>query len=129
MVKHDVLERSYGGKCVNYCALKETIAKTCKRIQETRDLKDFVEKNVDNGAKCCLDSFSGRRRRGCLNFPSLGSPHGRKSEKNTHWKDPTGGAGVESWPWTARAVITEINLWCGRPPLAKGSELLRVEFY
>ena len=81
-------ERFYGDKCVNYCALKETIAKTCKPIQETRDLEDFVEKNVDNGAKCCLDSFSGRRRRGCLNFPSLGSPHGGKCDKNTLWKNP-----------------------------------------
>ena len=64
-----------GDKCVNYCALKETIAKTWKHIQKTRDLGDFV-KNIDNGAKCCLDSFSGRRRRGYLKFPSLGSPHG-----------------------------------------------------
>ena len=50
----------------------------------------FYGKNVNNGATCCLDSFSGRRRRGYLKIPSLGSPHG-KSEKNTHWKDFRGG--------------------------------------
>ena len=51
----------------------------------------FCGKNVDNGAKCCLDSFSGRRRSEYLKFPSLRSPHGGKSEKNTHWKDPRAG--------------------------------------
>ena len=50
MVKHDTLEWFYGDKCVNYCALKETIAKTCKHIQRTRDLGDFVEKHVYTGA-------------------------------------------------------------------------------
>ena len=30
IVEHDVLERFYGDKCVDYCVLKETIAKTCK---------------------------------------------------------------------------------------------------
>ena len=64
----------YGDKCVNYRALKETIAKTCKHIPKTQDLGNCVEKNADNGATCCLDSFSGRP--GYLNFPSLGSPHG-----------------------------------------------------
>ena len=33
--------------------------------------------------KCCLDSFSGRCRRGYLKFPSLGSPHVGEWEK-TH---------------------------------------------
>ena len=47
--------------------------------------------NADNGVKCCLDSFSVRGPRGYSNFPSLGSPQARKSEKNTHWKDPRGG--------------------------------------
>ena len=45
IVKHDVLERFYADKCVNYCALKETIAKTCKHIQKTQDLGDFVKEN------------------------------------------------------------------------------------
>ena len=44
IVRHDVLERFYGDKCVNYRALKETIPKTCKRIQKTRDVRDFVGK-------------------------------------------------------------------------------------
>ena len=41
IVKHDVLERFYGDKCVNYCVLKETIA---KRHEKTWDLGDFVGK-------------------------------------------------------------------------------------
>ena len=61
--------------------------KHANTLQKTRDLEDFVEKNADNGAKCRLDSFSGRRRRGCLKFPSLGSPHG---EENI--KQPLGGS-------------------------------------
>ena len=44
IVKHYALEWFYGDRCVNYCALKETIAKTCKHIQKTRYLGDFVEK-------------------------------------------------------------------------------------
>ena len=59
MVKHDTLEWFYGDKCVNYCALKETIAKTCKHIQRTRDLGDFVEKNVDPGANVVRTVFLG----------------------------------------------------------------------
>ena len=46
--------------------------KLANRVKKTRDLGDFVEKHVDNGAKSDLDSFSGRRRRGmsCLfEFP------------------------------------------------------------
>ena len=39
-----VLERFYGDKCVNYRASKETIAKTCKHIQKTRDLGILCEK-------------------------------------------------------------------------------------
>ena len=44
IVKHDVLGRFYGDTCVNFCAVKETIAKTCKHIQKTQDFGDFVEK-------------------------------------------------------------------------------------
>ena len=57
MVKHDTLEWFYGDKCVNYCALKETIAKTCKHIQRTWDLGDFVEKIVDTGANVVRTVF------------------------------------------------------------------------
>ena len=81
----------YGDKCVNYRALKETIAKTCKHIQKTRDLVDFVEKIAHNGAKCCLDSFSGRRSRGYLKFPSLGSPHGGEKWKKHPLEGSQGG--------------------------------------
>ena len=60
--------------------------KHANTLQKTRDLEDFVEKNADNGAKCRLDSFSGRRRRrGFLTFPSLGGPQKRK-------KHPLGGS-------------------------------------
>ena len=57
MVKHDTLEWFYGDKLVNYCALKETIAKTCKHIQRTRDLGDFVEKIVGAGANVVRTVF------------------------------------------------------------------------
>ena len=56
-------------------------------FKKTRDLEDFVEKNADNGAKCRLDSFSGRRR-GYLKFPSLGGPHAGEKIK----KHPLGGS-------------------------------------
>ena len=68
MVKHDTLEWFYGDKCINYCAMKETIAKTCKHIQRTRDLGDFVEKKCRSRRKCCSDSFSGLCRRVPLEF-------------------------------------------------------------
>ena len=57
MAKHDILELFYGDKCVNYCALKETFAKTCKHIQRTRDLGDVVEKIVDTGANVVRTAF------------------------------------------------------------------------
>ena len=56
----------------------------CKNMQthsKNTGFGRFLGKNVDNGAKCCLNTFSGRRRRGCLKFPSLGSPHGREKWK------------------------------------------------
>ena len=57
--------------------------KHANTVYKTRDLEDFAEKNADNGAKCRLDSFSGRRRRrGYLKFPSLGGPQ----------KHPSGGS-------------------------------------
>ena len=44
----------------------------------------FYGNKADNGAECRLDSFSGRRRRGYLKFPSLGGPHaGEKIKKKT----------------------------------------------
>ena len=80
IVKNDVLERFYGDKCVNYRALKENI------FQKTRDLENFFGKNADNGAKCRLDTFYGRRRCGYLKFPSLGSPHaGEKDGPGCGW--------------------------------------------
>ena len=42
-VRHDVLEPFSGDKCVSYCDLKETIAKTCSHVQKTRALEDFVK--------------------------------------------------------------------------------------
>ena len=42
IVEHDVFDRFYGDKSVKYRALKETIAKTWKRIQRTRDLGDYL---------------------------------------------------------------------------------------
>ena len=32
IVKNYVLERFYGDKCVNYCVMKENIAKACKHM-------------------------------------------------------------------------------------------------
>ena len=42
IVEHDVFDRFYGDKSVKYRALKETIAKTWKHIQRTRDLGDCL---------------------------------------------------------------------------------------
>ena len=42
IVEHDVFDRFYGDKSVKYRALKETIAKTWKHIQRTRDLEDYL---------------------------------------------------------------------------------------
>ena len=42
IVEHDVFDRFYGDKSVKYRALKETIAKTGKHIQRTRDLGDYL---------------------------------------------------------------------------------------
>ena len=41
IVEH-VFDRFYGDKSVNYRALKETIAKTWRHIQRTRDLGDYL---------------------------------------------------------------------------------------
>ena len=42
IVEHHVFDRFYGDKSVKYRALKETIAKTWKHIQRTRDLGDYL---------------------------------------------------------------------------------------
>ena len=42
IVEHDVFDRFYGDKSVKCRALKETIAKTWKHIQRTRDLGDYL---------------------------------------------------------------------------------------
>ena len=42
IVEHDVFDRFYGDKSIKYRALKETIAKTWKHIQRTRDLGDYL---------------------------------------------------------------------------------------
>ena len=42
IVEHDVFDRFYGDKSVKYRALNETIAKTWKHIQGTRDLGDYL---------------------------------------------------------------------------------------
>ena len=71
-------------------------------ISKNTGFGGFCGKNAANGAQCRLDSFSGRRRRGYLKFPSLGGPHaGEKIEKHS-----LGGSqgGRKSWPWTARAA-------------------------
>ena len=69
------------------------------------------KKNADNGAKCRLDSFSGRRRRGCLKFPSLGGPHAGEKIK----KHPLGGSqgGGNHGP--------------GRPGLRMAAKLFEIE--
>ena len=42
IVEHHVFDRFYGDKSVKYRALKETIAKTWKHIQRTRDSGDYL---------------------------------------------------------------------------------------
>ena len=42
--KHDVLERFYGDKCVNYGVLKENIAKTCKHTSKSTGFGGFCGK-------------------------------------------------------------------------------------
>ena len=89
------------------CKLPCFEGKHCKNMQ-THFKKHGIwrilwQKNADNGAKCRLDSFSGRRRRGYLKFPSLGGPHAGEKIKHTHCADPQGGGG-KSWPWTAGAA-------------------------
>ena len=70
-----------------------------------------MENNADNGAKCRLDSFSGRRRRGCLKFPSLGGPHAGEKIK----KHPLGGSRGEG------------NQSPGRPGLRMAAKLFEIE--
>ena len=71
-----------------------------------------MEKNADNGAKCRLDSFSGRRRRGYLKFPSLGGPHaGEKIKKHPLGGIPRGGG----------------NRGPGRPGLRMAAKLFEIE--
>ena len=92
MVKHATLELFHGDKCVNYCALKETIAKTRKHIQRTRDLEFFYEKIADTGTNVVRTFFLHVVVvANNLKFPGLGSPTGKKSEKNTQWEALTGG--------------------------------------
>ena len=80
-------ERFYGDKWINYCALKETIAKFAKTCQQ-RGIWRFCGKMWVTAEKCCLDSSSAHCRRGYLKFPSSGSPRRGKCEKNTYWQDP-----------------------------------------
>ena len=66
---------------------------------------------TDNGAKCRLDSFSGRRRCGYLKFPSLGGPHGGEKIK----KHPLGGSQGGG------------NRSPGRPGLRMAAKLFEIE--
>ena len=87
IVKNYVLERFYGDKSVNYIrvpCLNENIAKTRKHTSKNTVFGRFCGKNAANGANCRLESFSGRRRRGYLKFPSHA---GEKIEKH-----PLGGS-------------------------------------
>ena len=71
-----------------------------------------MEKNADNGAKCRLDSFSGRRRRGYLKFPSLGGPHAGEKIKKHPLGGSQGGGG---------------NRGPGRPGLRMAAKLFEIE--
>ena len=113
IVKNYVLERFYGDKCVNYRVLKETLQKHANTLQKTRDLEDFVEKNADNGAQCRLDSFSGRRRRGYLKFPSLGGPHAEeKIEKHPLGGSQGRGPGRPGLRMAAKLFEIEMQITC-----------------
>ena len=116
MVKHATLELFHGDKCVNYCALKETIAKTRKHIQRTRDLEIFLEKIVDTGTNVVRTFFLHVVVvANNLKFPGLGSPTGKKSEKNTQWEALTGGKSEQSihskdpkWKKIAAAISNSV---------------------
>ena len=80
-------------------------------LQKTRDVEHFVEKNADNGAKCPLDSFSGRRRRGYLKFPSLGGPQaGGKIKK--HQLGGNRGPGRPGLRMAAKLFDIEMQITC-----------------
>ena len=79
-VKHDVLERFYGRQMCELLCFEGNHCKNMETHSKNTGFGWFCGKNVDNGAKCCLGNFSGRRRRGYLKFPS--------------WEAPTGG---EKW--------------------------------
>ena len=62
IVEHDVFDRFYGDKSVKYRALKETIAKTWKHIQRTRDLGDYLGVVVCYLKFRSLESLQGREK-------------------------------------------------------------------
>ena len=103
IVKNDVLARFYGILWRQMCKLPRFVGKHCKNMQ-THFKKHGVWRILLKkcSAKCRLDSFSGRRRRGYLKFPSLGGPHAGEKIK----KHPLGGSQQrgEIVAWTARAV-------------------------
>ena len=82
------MERFSGDKCVNYRALKETTAKTCKHIQKTRSkntgFRGFCRKNAITVRNVVWTVFLGV-------VVVLGKPPRGKNEKNTPWKDLEGG--------------------------------------
>ena len=59
IVEHDVFDRFYGDKSVKYRALKETIAKTWKHIQRTRDLEASLSSYLKFRS---LESLQGREK-------------------------------------------------------------------
>ena len=79
IVDHDVFDRFYGDKSVKHRALKETIAKTWKHIQRTRDLGDYL------GA---VEAVTAGKSENSLAWEA---PTGGKSENSLAWGAPTGG--------------------------------------
>ena len=79
IVEHDVFDRFYGDKSVKYRALKETIAKTWKHIQRTRDLGDL--ESLQGREKWKFHSLGSCHGGEKWKFPSLGSPHGGEKWK------------------------------------------------
>ena len=100
----------YGDKCVNYIKLPCFEGKHCKNMQthfKKHGIWRILWKNMqitDNGAKCRLESFSGRRRRGYLKFLCLGGPHaGEKINR---------GPGRPGLRMAAKLFETEMQITC-----------------
>ena len=105
-------ERFYDDKWINYCALKEIIAKFAKTCQQ-RGIWRFCGKMWVTAEKCCLDSSAAHCRRGYLKFPSAGSPRQGKCETKHLLAGSHGGKSDPGRPGPrmARDFSTIFGVW------------------